>query len=114
MLNNNRLKMRLFLCDAYVTEQKIKILSGINFLFDCITSWTTKNVINNSFSMRCLFNGYLTESIGYPHLAQMACLTGSVLKGLKTYLNALFTRLSLFTGYLIELHFNAHGGLSKM
>jgi hypothetical protein len=44
----------------------------------------------------------------------MAYLTGSGLKGLKTYLITLFTKLSLFTDYLLELHFNAHGGLSNM
>jgi hypothetical protein len=111
MLNNNRLKMRLFLCDAYVTEQKIKISSSINLLFGFITSCTTKMVINNSFSMGCLFDGYLTESVSYAHLAQLACLTGSNLRQSQSSLNDLFSSISLFNNNWNEVPFNSNGNL---
>jgi hypothetical protein len=91
-----------FLYDGYVTEQKIKILSGINFLFDWKSSSTTKKVLNDSFSINCLFDGYLTEITSYPHFEQMAYLTGGCLAGCKTNQNALFSSISLFDGYLTE------------
>jgi hypothetical protein len=100
MLNNNRLKMRLFLCDSYVTEQKIKISSSIIFSFDCITSCTTKMVVNNSLSMRCLFYGYLTESVRYSHSGNRAYLTGGSSMGLMTNPNTLFSGTPLFHSYL--------------
>lgn len=74
-------------------------------LFDCKSSRTTKNDVNNTFSKSCLFDGYLTEPSNYPHFEQMAYLTGSGLAGLKTYSNALFARLFLFDAYLTELAF---------
>ncbi len=79
LLKDNRLKINPFLYDGYVTEQKIKILSGINFLFDWKSSSTTKKVLNDSFSINCLFDGYLTEITSYPHFEQMAYLTGGCL-----------------------------------
>jgi hypothetical protein len=113
MLNYNRLKMRLFLCDAYVTEQKIKVSSSINFLFDCITSCTTKKVINNSFSIRCLFDGYLTESVSYAHSGNRAYLIGGSSMGLKTNSYALFSGITLYDSYWTELLFNSNGNLGK-
>ncbi|MFN9652673.1 MAG: hypothetical protein ACK56P_07735 [Chitinophagales bacterium] len=102
LLKDNRLKINPFLYDGYVTEQKIKILSGINFLFDWKSSSTTKKVLNDSFSINCLFDGYLTEITSYPHFEQMAYLTGGCLAGCKTNQNALFSSISLFDGYLTE------------
>jgi len=94
LLKDNRLKINPFLYDGYVTEQKIKILSGINFLFDWKSSSTTKKVLNDSFSINCLFDGYLTEITSYPHFEQMAYLTGGCLAGCKTNQNALFSRIN--------------------
>lgn len=46
-------------------------------LFDWKTTGSTKLVVNDSFSMNCLFDGYLTGSTSYPHFARIAYLTGN-------------------------------------
>jgi hypothetical protein len=37
-------------------------------LFDQKPSCPTKKVVNGSFTMNCLFDGYLTEQTSYPQL----------------------------------------------
>lgn len=69
-------------------------------LFDWKTARATNKLVNSSFSMNYLFDGYLTEPASYPHFEQMAYLTGGSSLGFKTYTNALFSGISLFDGYL--------------
>ncbi len=71
-------------------------------LFDWKTSGSTKLIVNASFSMNCLFDGYLTGATSYPHFARMAYLTGNEPGNKKTCSNALFYSTSLFDGYLTE------------
>lgn len=52
--------------------------------------------------MTYLFDGYLTESISYPHFMNAAYLTENCLAIPNLPKNAMFSGLSLFDGYLIE------------
>lgn len=72
------------------------------FLIDWKTTRVRKYVINNSFSTSCLFDRYLTGTITYPHFGHMAYLTERIIAVSKTYLNPLFSSISLFDGYLTE------------
>lgn len=71
-------------------------------LFDQKTTSSTKKVINNSFSINCLFDCYLTELTSYQQLTIRAYLTKKQLHKKKNNINNLHSVFYSFDGYLTE------------